>query len=280
MKPKNKDMMQKNEENEIGIIEIPLELKKNEWIIIGGKKKWIRNCPECNKEIFYSDIRRRNWSKKYNFLCKSCSKIGERNGCFGFGCLFEGTKNHRFGKINSTEHRHKISVNRRGISSGHHSLETKLKIKNSNIGKHHSIPSIETRLRMSKSKIGKKHKNETLIKMRISTLNRIKKQGGIICYNPKACEYFNKLNEEKKWNLQHSKNGGEIECIGYSLDAYDKNLNIVVEYDEPRHYDIYGNLKPKDIKRMDEIKTHLGCKFLRYNEKIKELKEYENKNDT
>ena len=45
-------------------------------------------------------------------------------------------------------------------------------------------------------------------------------------------------------------------------------------YDEPHHYNIYGQLKEKDIKRMIEIKNHLHCRFYRYNEKTKELKEH------
>ena len=60
-------------------------------------------------------------------------------------------------------------------------------------------------------------------------------------------------------------NGGEVKIIGYSLDAYDSQLNIVIEYDEPRHFNLNGRLKEKDIKRMDEIKNHLKCDFYRYN---------------
>jgi len=264
----------KNDGKENITTETVNDIKNSEWKIIGGKKKWIKKCPECNKEIYYSDKRRRNWSRKHDFLCKSCSKVGERNGCFGLGCIFEGSKNHRFGKTNSIEHRNKISVNNKGIPREPHNLETKLKIKNSNIGKHNIIPSITTRLKMSKSQSGRRHNSETLTKMRISTLNRIKRQGGIITYNPKACEYFNKLNEENKWNLQHAMNGGEVDVIGYSLDSYDKNKNIVIEYDERSHYKITGELKEKDIKRMEEIKDYLKCEFWRYNEYTKELKEY------
>jgi hypothetical protein len=48
-------------------------------------------------------------------------------------------------------------------------------------------------------------------------------------------------------------------------DAYDKEKNIVIEYDEPHHYDKTGKLKPNDIRRMNEVKQLLQCKFLRYN---------------
>ena len=87
-------------------------------------------------------------------------------------------------------------------------------------------------------------------------------------YNKDACKYIDKLNEEKHWNLQHAENGGEVECIGYYLDGYDKDLNIVFEYDEPRHYKdkINNILKDKDIIRQNNIINKLHCEFWRYNE--------------
>ena len=79
------------------------------------------------------------------------------------------------------------------------------------------------------------------------------------------------------WNLQHALNGGEILICGYSLDGYDKNRNIVFEYDENRnnHFDSNGNLKLKDIKRMNTVIKSLQCRFLRYNEKINKIIEYD-----
>ena len=54
------------------------------------------------------------------------------------------------------------------------------------------------------------------------------------------------------------------------VDGYDKEKNIVFEYDEKRHYkDVYNNiLKDKDINRQNEIIAKLGCRFFRYNETI------------
>ena len=92
-------------------------------------------------------------------------------------------------------------------------------------------------------------------------------------YNPKSLEYFDKLNIENDWSLQHALNGGEVKILNYFVDAYDKERNIVVEYDESYHYDKQGNLKQKDVLRQQRIITHLGCKFFRYNEKTKELYE-------
>jgi hypothetical protein len=57
----------------------------------------------------------------------------------------------------------------------------------------------------------------------------------------------------------------------YYDDAYDKEKNIVVEYDEKKHYDDVENniLREKDLKRQKEIIEHLHCEFWRYNETTK-----------
>ena len=67
------------------------------------------------------------------------------------------------------------------------------------------------------------------------------------------------------YNFQHALNGGEfhVKGIGYLVDGYDKNKNIVLEIDEPHHFDIYGNLKLRDIERQREIENFLHCKFIR-----------------
>ena len=94
-------------------------------------------------------------------------------------------------------------------------------------------------------------------------------------FSTKGCEYMNKLNEEKHWNLQHALNNenGEVYIDGYWLDGYDKDLNIVFEYDEPHHYiDVYNNiLTNKDLYRQNYIIEKLHCEFWRYNEKLKLL---------
>ena len=117
---------------------------------------------------------------------------------------------------------------------------------------------------------GKKHTKQEIQKIRISTFNYLSKIKHISQprYNVNSISYFDKLSKEMGWNLQHAENGGEITVLGYWLDAYDKEKNIVVEYDEPRHYkDIENNvLIEKDIERQNEIIEHLHCEFWRYNE--------------
>jgi len=73
MKQNKTGMMRKNLENEIGIIEIPIRLKNSGWKIIGGIKKWIRNCPVCNTELYHVTEKNRNKLERDKTLCRSCS---------------------------------------------------------------------------------------------------------------------------------------------------------------------------------------------------------------
>lgn len=86
-------------------------------------------------------------------------------------------------------------------------------------------------------------------------------------YNPKACEYMDKLNKENHWNLQHALNGGEIHVGPYSLDGYDKELNIAFEYDENTAHHNSEKNKLKDKFRQEYIIEKLNCEFWRYSEK-------------
>lgn len=124
---------------------------------------------------------------------------------------------------------------------------------------------------MLRQKIKNGITSEVKYKMRLAAIKRMDRNGVLGCrnYNPLACEYFEKLNKENGWNLQHAKNGGEIQVRGYFLDAYDKEKNIVVEYDESHHY--RPSVIPKDKIRQNEIISHLKCKFYRYDESTNTL---------
>ena len=119
---------------------------------------------------------------------------------------------------------------------------------------------------------GKHHSDESKKKKREAVIKYIETHyGGIsVHYNKKACEYIKILNKQNNWNLRHAEDGGEYRILGYFLDGYDSDLNIVFEYDEKNHYkDVKNNiLKDKDIKRQMEIINELHCDFYRYNEEI------------
>ena len=159
--------------------------------------------------------------------------------------------------------------------------DVKLKISIANKGKH--IHTKQSRKKISEGNKGKITSEYTKQKMREVVIKKIQKYGIFARnFNPKACKFIDDLNQKNKWNLQHALNGGETIISGYSLDGYDKLHNIAFEYDENRsnHFDISGNLKSKDIKRMDCIIKSLQCKFFRYNERTNEILEYDTNNHT
>jgi len=61
-------------------------------------------------------------------------------------------------------------------------------------------------------------------------------------------------------DLQHAENGGEfyIKELGYWVDGYSKDKNIVIEYYENNHkYQL-----EKDLQRQNEITNLLECEFI------------------
>jgi hypothetical protein len=219
-------------ENLIGTIDTEKKLINEECVNITNEKKWMKNCPTCNRIISYVNkyLLRDAINKKT--ICKSCRR-------------------------HSTETKEKMSGKGNGMY-GTHRYDTQ----NPFHGKHHT--------------------NEARRKMRIAACKRVlelqrnDKDGRINNVGLKEGKYFSQIEKNRRWDgVYYEKSNRQhlIENLGYFVDYYEPNLNIVIEYDEPRHY-VYGNLKEKDIKRMDEIKDHLKCKFFRYNEYTKELKEY------
>jgi len=264
-------------EEEIGIIKNTEKKSKKEnacdtiqktWV-----KTWVKNCPTCSREIVYFD----NWQYKDSILknrnCKSCR-----------------TRILRTGKKLSASAKLKISIKNRGRKTWlGKKLSNDHKQKLSEYRKNHPILITEEQRQKRRLLMvgnvyrkGIPHNAATKERIRTSMKERVKndnflnvvKNKFIPNFNKKACLYFDSLNEYNNWSLRHALNGGEVKIQGYWLDAYDQEKNIVVEYDETRHYDRNGKLKEKDMKRMLELKNLLNCKFYRYDEKIDELVEY------
>lgn len=83
-------------------------------------------------------------------------------------------------------------------------------------------------------------------------------------YNKRACEYFNMMMEGSDFFIQHAENFGEyhIKELGYFVDGYDAENNIVYEWDEERHFRDTETIE-KDRIRQEKIENLLGCKFIR-----------------
>ena len=85
-------------------------------------------------------------------------------------------------------------------------------------------------------------------------------------FNKNACQLFDEISMKENIYIQHAMNDGEfyIKELGYWLDGYDKENNIVYEFDEEYHkYQI-----EKDIIRQQEIEHFLKCKFIRIKNNI------------
>lgn len=261
------------------------KLEKNECINIGTC--WSKMCPKCNSRIIYKNKKCLIRSIRKNQFCKSCGLTGRTMPLL--------TEEHK----DKIKNHHLLTGVGKWMIGRKLSTETKLKISRSNINR---IRSDEAKHNYSLSKLGDKNPMKRLdvriknsitrknnpriitqetrqkiaLKARENIIKQLEKMGdykGAI-FNPLACDYLDKLSEQYNWELRHAKNGGEVQLFGYFLDGYDKKKNIVVEYDEKHHYDVYGKLKEKDVVRMNYIINKLQCKFFRYNEKTQELKMY------
>ena len=118
---------------------------------------------------------------------------------------------------------------------------------------------------------GKTHSVESLRKMRVAAIERIsiaKFNGNQMMpnYNPSSISILEEIAKEMGiTDLQHAENGGEffIKELGYFVDGYSKEKNIILEYDEQHHFNPDGSLKESDIIRQKEIEEYLKCEFIR-----------------
>jgi hypothetical protein len=236
---------------------------------------FILTCSNCGNKMFYKTISERNRSVREKRICKKCAsfKFNARRGkklTESERLKLSGKNNPMYGKKLSDESKEKIRLKLLGEKNPFygkkHSEEILRKNIESNSGKNHPF-------------YGKHHSESTKEKLRMARLKWVESIGGIgpnsKSFNPTACKYLDELSKLNGWNLQHALNGGELKVCGYCVDGYDTNNNVVVEYDEPQHYDGFGRLKTKDVDRMKIIKHNMKCEFWRYNEKEKQLKKYD-----
>jgi hypothetical protein len=225
-------------------------------------KTWDRICPKCKNPIRYISYQGFWGANKSKSICPNCRIISRKEirdkQCWNRTC----------------------SCGRKIVYKEKWLLNRAIKQKVNACEKCRAIGVIfsdERKEKIRQSKLHNPNKKETSRRMRVSAKKRIENRFGICHpnFNLTACDYFDSLEKEKMWNGKYATKTGEhyIEGLGYFVDYYEPTLNVVVEYDEPKHF-VGGKLKIKDVERMNEIKTNLQCKFFRYNEKNNELKEY------
>ena len=182
------------------------------------------------------------------------------------------------GKHHTEETKRRISEKQRGISKPMKE-ETRLSMIGRKLSDSHKLnissslkghkTTDEAKLKISQKIKGIKRSENTKEKLRINTINLIKKLGVSRIYNPKACQFIDNFGKKCGYNFQHALNGGEVSVGGYYLDGYDKDKNVVFEYDEIKHE--HGKRKEKDLEREKRIIDKLKCEVIRYSEKYNKL---------
>lgn len=261
------------------------ECEKKECENIGNQKKWIRNCPKCKNKISYSRKDGLNVANKENRICKKCyNKVLSLQrivGPFIKICLKCNRKQifSRKDILDRSIKKNSLCINCKGENISKSLIGRISPMKGKTFSKEHKekiskalkgkIISENTCKKISISHKGMKYSLESRIKRKLRRIEDLKMIGIFHPpYNKKSCEYFKQMELDKGWNGYYALNGGEyfIKDLGYWVDYYEPNQNVVIEWDEKYHYKS-GKLREKDIKRQKEIEEYLGCRFYR----IKEL---------
>ena len=202
---------------------------------------FIRNCPTCGTEISYT--------MKVNLF------IANKRGS---DCLSCASRKRRIGKHHSEKTKQKMaksmSVNHADVSGKNNPMYQKGYLisgrNNGMFGKYGAM-------------LGKHHSDES--RKKIARGVRKYRLGKVTpAYNPIACRLIEEYGKKHGYHFQHAENGGEVRVIGYSLDGYDAEKNVVIEVYELRH----KYTMEHDEQRKKEIINEIGCKFI-------EIKEWE-----
>jgi hypothetical protein len=269
-----------------------------EWVIEDGQKKRVRWCADCKKMLAYNSKRGYFSCKKKNSKCESCSALdkmnrGESTLPYKGGCTLTNEHKKKLsesGKLRHQKYKHPMLGKKQSEKCIRLAKKKFSGSGNPMFGKHHTK---ETCQKISESRLSKKIPGPKMSEngLRILRQKRIKeisidKFNGnqvVPSFNKISCLFFDKIETELNWDGYYATKGGEyqIKELGYFVDYYEPKKNLVIEWDEPRHY-VGGILKKDDVDRQSQIEKFLGCKFVRINQKtvnetelIKEFKKYD-----
>ncbi len=252
-------------------------------------------CSSCaNSNRILSDEHKRKISEaNIGRICheETRKKISEANT----GKIRSEETKKKLSKINLGKQLKEETKEKIGLAARNMSLETRKKISDKLKGKpkseQHRLKVIaantgkkrddDFKKTISKIHSGRKNSETTLQKMsesqknisvearrnkRLAAIRRIEisiETGGQMFpnYNKNSISIIEeKAKELGITDLQHAENGGEfyIKELGYWVDGYSKEKNIVIEYYEKYH----NKIKERDIRRETEIINLLGCEFI------------------
>lgn len=109
-------------------------------------------------------------------------------------------------------------------------------------------------------------REKTKEKMRISTIKRIERQFNnsepmLPCIGKNETQILDRIEIQESIKIIR-----QYKVIGYFVDGYCKESNVVYEIDESSHNS--QKVKVKDLLRQKEIEKELGCKFIRIKDNI------------
>ena len=184
--------------------------------------------------------------KKYCGKCKYLSPERSRK----LSAAKTGSGHHHFGKKLSEQTRQKMSVAQKGRVM---SLETRKKLSKSSVGK----PGTRNGVTLSE---------ETKRKIRIGGIEAYRRKHNTYPnprVNPDACKLFDVIEKKFEFDgIYATKSGKEHHFVelGYWVDYYEPQKNIVIEYYERQHNRPLRRQRDRD--RQCEIEKHTGCTFI------------------
>lgn len=237
---------------------------------------FIRQCPQCNKNIDCKTSSYYHESNRSNRLCRFCASRNKAEqkkykGTLVRICIICGNQ-HTFKTVRKynnsiktrTEYKCKTCATSEAHSNKKISAETRQKMKTA--AKNRPPMSEETKKKISKRVSGKGNPMYGVVRhdVRKKYLNFLIENGinPKMFYNPKACEAIDAYGNKHGYNFQHAMNGGEfyIKELGYSVDGYDVDKNVVIEYYEKYH--TRPKQIKKDLERQKLITEFLKCEFI------------------
>lgn len=242
---------------------------------------YTRNCPSCKDIIKYRNEKNRDNAELTGNKCPKCrqTKKDKTKECIVCNSKFLGQ-----GKTCSQPCRLVVIKETKQKKYGNAFYNNREKCKNTcikkygvdNVAKSDEIKKLVTEKVRYFSRVdvsgennpmyGKKHSPSTKRKQRLKRIESLNNKHPLFPgYNPFACQAIDQFGKENGYEFQHAENGGEyfIKELGYWVDGYDKNKNVVIEYDEAHHFDKNGKLRGRDVERQKEIEEYLQCTFLR-----------------
>ncbi len=249
--------------------------------------QWVRKCSQCRADILYSDKYKLATATRNNTKCSKCWRFGKKlptksdyskccpscgkivyfatkyslrnsilNSAVCNSCIDRGNN----GRIQTEDEKEKRAAKLQGLTR---SRESKKRYSKAKRGKNN--PRYGTHISKSEE-----HRR----KIRLSCIEVIKNRLALAgkqmtpVFNPVACSAIDEYGTQYGYHFQHALNGGEyyIKELGYWVDGYDKDKNVVVEFYENNHW--HRKNKKKDVDRMNEIVHHLHCDFVILREEI------------